>query len=131
MLTRLLSLVLLAAVGLPTIAPALALAQDPDAGLPACCRRHGQHHCAMTADRIAQLTRDRSQPQISAICPCYPGHEVAPVAGAHLLALHAPQRAAVFSSALALATRAETHRRISRERSRYKRGPPTASLQRI
>jgi len=124
LLRRILSLVLLAAVGLPTIAPALALAEDPDASLPACCRRHGQHHCAMMMEQMARLSRESSMPQVGAVCPCYPRHDIAPVAGAHLLALHAPERAAFFSAAFAPAARAETHRRISRERSRYKRGPP-------
>lgn len=125
LLRRLLSLVLLAAVGLPTIAPALALAQDPEAGLPACCRRHGQHHCSMMMERMAQLARQSSQLQIGAVCPCYPKHAVAPVVGAHLLILHEPQLVAVFSASLMPAARAETHRRISRDRSRYKRGPPS------
>jgi hypothetical protein len=128
MLARLLSLVLLAAVGLPTIAPALALAQDPDAGLPACCRRHGQHHCTMSMERMAQLGRQSSQPQIGAICPRYPRHEVAPVAGAHLIVFRAPQRAAAFSAAFAPTARAETSRRISRNRSHHKRGPPSSLL---
>jgi hypothetical protein len=131
MLARLLSLVLLAAIGLPTIAPALALAQDPDAGLPACCRRHGQHHCSMMADRMAQLARQSSQPQIGAVCPCYPRHEVAPVAGAHLFAVHAPHRAAAFSASLASAARAQTNRRVSRDRSHYKRGPPSTLIHRV
>jgi len=125
LLRRILSLVLLAAVGLPTIAPALALAEDPDASLPACCRRHGQHHCTMTMEQMARLSRESSMLQVGAVCPCYPRHEIAPVTGAHLLALHAPGRAAIFSPALAPTARAETHRRISRERSRYKRGPPS------
>jgi hypothetical protein len=128
MLARLLSLVLLAAIGLPTIAPALALAQDPDAGLPTCCRRHGQHHCAMMMGRMAQLARQSSQPQIGAVCPNYPRHEVAPVAGAHLIALRAPRRVAAFSAALSPAARAETSHRISRDRSHHKRGPPPSFL---
>jgi hypothetical protein len=125
---RLLSLVLLAAVVLPAMAPALALAQDPDSGLPACCRRHGQHHCSMSMEQMARMSHSSSQPQIGTICPCYPGRQVAPVTGAHLLALHAPQQAAVFSAALAPAPRAQTHGRISPERSRYKRGPPSLSI---
>lgn len=126
MLARLLSLVLLAAVGLPTIAPALALAQDPDAGLPACCRRHGRHHCSMTMERMQQMALRNSQPQIGAVCPNYPRHEVAPAAGAHLIAFQAPQHTAAFSAAFTPAARAETSRRISRDRSHHKRGPPSS-----
>ncbi|HTV08378.1 MAG TPA: hypothetical protein VMD97_04960 [Candidatus Aquilonibacter sp.] len=125
MLKRLLSLVLLAAVGLPTVAPALALAQDQDANLPICCRRHGKHHCAMMMQLMARMAEQSSQPQAGAVCPFYPRHEMAPVAGAHLLAIHIPQRSAVSFAAVAPAAPAETSRRISRERSRYKRGPPS------
>ena len=126
MLARLLSVVLLAVVGLPTVAPALALAQDPDAGLPVCCRRHGQHHCTMTTERMARLASHSSETQIGAVCPCYPRQELAPVAGAHLLALHAPQSTAVFFAALSLTSRVQTPLRIARERSHYKRGPPSS-----
>ena len=122
---RLLSILLLTAFALPIVAPAFALADDPDAGLPACCPRHGQHHCAMMMELMARRARESSQPQIGAVCPCYPRHEAPPISSAHLLALHAPRHAAVFSAALAPAARAETHGRISRERSRYKRGPPS------
>jgi hypothetical protein len=76
---------------------------------------------------MERMARQSSQPQIGAICPSYPRHEVAPVAGAHLIAFHARQRAAAFSATFAPAARAETSRRISRERSHHKRGPPSSS----
>src|SRR5579875_4141167 len=44
---RLLAILLLAAFALTVVAPAFALGEDSDASLPACCRRHGQHHCGM------------------------------------------------------------------------------------
>jgi hypothetical protein len=122
---RLLSLILLAAFVLPVVAPALALGQDPDASLPACCRRHGKHHCAMLA---ATLSRAHSGPQIGAVCPFYPQHLVAPVTGAHLIGYSSSQRTLIFAFVLAPAVRARTHRRIARERSRPKRGPPTELL---
>ncbi|MGD0914033.1 MAG: hypothetical protein ABR928_19250 [Terracidiphilus sp.] len=44
-----------------------------DANLPACCRRHGAHHCAM-AGMAAQAQSDDT-PAFSApmTCPSYPG----------------------------------------------------------
>lgn len=122
---RLLSLVLLAAFVLPIVAPALALGQDPDAGLPACCRRHGKHHCAMLME---MMSRAHSGPQIGAVCLCYPQHLVAPVTGAHLVVFGSSPHSVLFAFACTPAVRAETHRRIARERSRHKRGPPTRLL---
>jgi hypothetical protein len=46
-----------------------------DANLPACCRRHGVHHCSMNVAAMrAQIERD-STPAFSAplTCPYYPG----------------------------------------------------------
>jgi len=47
MLRRMLAFALLIAFGLPLAAQALGTSTDPDSRLPACCRRHGKHHCAM------------------------------------------------------------------------------------
>jgi hypothetical protein len=48
-----------------------------DANLPACCRRHGAHHCAMDT-RVAAVMRDAASgkmPMAGApmTCPQYPG----------------------------------------------------------
>jgi hypothetical protein len=56
-----------------------------DASLPACCRRHGEHRCAMAARMALQLAQLASAPTVSAplTCPEYPGLPamfVAPVA---------------------------------------------------
>lgn len=121
---RLLSLVLLAAFGLPIVAPMLALGQDPDAGLPACCRRHGQHHCAM----LAAQNHASTAPSLSARCPFFPQSTVAPVTGAHLIVFHPPQLTTPFAAALVPVARAETHRRLARDCARHKRGPPSPLL---
>ena len=49
------------------------LEASDDAYLPACCRRHGAHHCAMAA--MAARQRQDSSPAFSApsTCPFYPG----------------------------------------------------------
>ena len=46
---RVLAILLLAAFGLPVVAPLLASGQDLEQSLPACCRRHGAHHCMIGA----------------------------------------------------------------------------------
>jgi hypothetical protein len=47
MLRRILAITLLIAFGSPLFAPLFAATSDPEASLPACCRSHGTHHCAM------------------------------------------------------------------------------------
>ena len=46
-LRKLFSILLLVAFALPLATPLLAAAQDDDAHLPPCCRRHGKHRCSM------------------------------------------------------------------------------------
>jgi hypothetical protein len=73
---RLLSLLLFAATLLPLLAPMLAVAADAQAGVPACCRRGGAHHCmggmAMESDGAPQVRGPRE------ICP-YQQRAVTPV----------------------------------------------------
>jgi len=119
---RLLALLLLAAFGLPVAAPALALAESPDVHLPACCRRNGAHHCA------GMMARPASGPAFSAICPHFP-QPSATSPGNTSAALASPSLLNILHFAtLTTPHHAETQRRISRERSRHKRGPPSILL---
>jgi hypothetical protein len=110
-------------------APLIAAASsDPEANLPACCRRHGKHHCAMM-DAYLQATSPGS-PQVSATpqhCPFYP-HGVPPGS----LTLHAapPPAAAHFAQLVSQpAIQAQTQALycLSLDRARQKRGPPALS----
>jgi hypothetical protein len=50
-------------------------ASDPDANLPACCRRHGKHHCMMQG-----MQGSDSRPGLAAVrekCPCFPARTAA------------------------------------------------------
>ncbi len=121
---RLLALVLLLAFGLPTATPLLALSNDPEAGLPVCCRSHGQHHCTMhwggnrlTGDAVAAVAPP---------CALFP-HAVT--------VLHLPLalgRAA--ASAVAMVAQPAVERRESRDLSVLdsafppQRGPPSLIL---
>ena len=118
---RALAVVLLTIFSLPLIAPVLASTSD-DAQLPACCRRGGKHHCAMTMEMTGVPSRFKV---VSEKCPYSPfGH--APFVVPHPFAA-----AAIAASAnnapgpAAILRAAEAGYRISADRTRQKRGPPS------
>lgn len=49
-------------------------ATGDELSLPACCRRHGAHHCEMDADRAAALAATNAGPLLRApsSCPFFP-----------------------------------------------------------
>jgi hypothetical protein len=125
---RLLSILLFWATLFPLIAPALTTGALEQSTLPACCRRAGKHHCEMSPEvRALLLHEDNGSTRIGAKpeqCP----YRQRSLAATHLqtvasgaattpaaFALHEPSRAA----------QAECLRRISFDRSRQKRGPPS------
>lgn len=117
---RLLAILLLAVFGLTTATPLLAATQDAthslDAHLPACCRRNGAHHCMMA---VATDT-----PSVSARCTQCP-HPWA--VASHMELLASSSRISLLQAPCFLTTassKAEQQRRLSRERTRQKRGPP-------
>jgi len=119
---RVLTWLLLAVFGLPTVAPLLAMGQDIEAHIPACCRRNGAHHCTMNTDQPSKA------PAFSARCPEFPQPTMTAPSGV-LLALAAPSLPVLTSfSTFTAIQRAETQYRISRERSHHKRGPPPVFL---
>jgi hypothetical protein len=109
---------------------AATLQGDDDARLPACCRRHGAHHCAMTAQMAAMLVGAESgKPVLTApsTCPAFPGS----------VAATAPAPQALAGSAVSLpALLAHPHSpaggrsaaRLSQIRTRAGRAPPQSSL---
>jgi hypothetical protein len=127
-LRRLLSFVLLLAFGLPLAAPAFGLTADADAGLPACCRRNGAHHCAKSAEQIeAQL----NGPHITVVrskCPCCP---VGTVAASHQQPVaygHAPTTLGSFNTISITTSQVAAWARASEAGARHKRGPPAIRL---
>ena len=60
-----------------------------DARLPACCRRHGMHHCAMAMEMAAMLAQQASgkTPILTApiTCPMFPGFLAGPSTPTHAL----------------------------------------------
>lgn len=126
-LRRFISILLLAVFSLPLLVPMLAMRQDADAGLPACCRRNGKHHCMMSmAQRnklvVSQDTQFKAPAEKCPFCP-------SSVAPAHPNLLVEPSLAAAIFGDLvshpAGFAQTEAKRRISRDRANQKRGPPT------
>ena len=123
-LRRLVSITLLALLGLPFALPLLALSARSEANLPACCRRNGKHHCMMSmAERARQASRVPHAGTPPEKCPCCPAAIVATASGA-FTASTAQAIFAGVSSPSANITQTESKLRISLSRSRQKRGPP-------
>jgi Protein of unknown function (DUF2946) len=132
MLRRLLSILLFGATLFPTITLMLSTGAVAQSTLPACCRREGKHHCAMSDEERAMMMGDQNDgasktDRMSAPfekCP-YSQHSL----GAVHLRVFAPGAAAMQSvdalQKISAAEQAECLRRISFDRSRQKRGPPS------
>ena len=130
-LRRLLPILLLVAFVLPLFAPLLAFGQSAESGLPACCRRNGKHHCALSMAEKSHLAAHDSAPQWTAPkdrCPYYPASFAS---GQLHETLAAPSTQAFYAQIVSHPTgvaQTESMRRIASERSRQKRGPPTFQI---
>jgi hypothetical protein len=116
------TLALVAALLWPCAVPFLQSQQSSEASLPACCRRDGKHHCAMTANVMAgsEETQFKSAPES---CPFRQDAR----AVAHLALAFAPPAQSFFaglSSHPAIHEQTLAHLRTSECRSHQKRGPP-------
>jgi hypothetical protein len=56
----------------PFVLPFFTATSDPEASLPACCRRHGKHHCHMTMEMMAMLAASSGPVWTAPPCPLYP-----------------------------------------------------------
>jgi hypothetical protein len=127
-LRKLLSILLLAMFGMPFVSPLMAQSAMGDAGLPACCRRDGRRHCIPSLRQ-----REKFSPNSAAFCSPI---EKCPYCPASLAISHGdlftvPTTQAVYAPLIAHpngVAQTESKHRISRDRSRRKRGPPTLSL---
>lgn len=125
-LRRLLTILLLAIIGLPYATPLFALARGEDASVPACCRRNGKHHCTGMASP-ANAGSEHHFRAPTDLCPMYSRGTVA----VHHEVLAPPVGEAVFAeltSHPAGMAQVESRWRIARDRSRQKRGPPNTIL---
>jgi hypothetical protein len=128
LLRRLFPILLLAVFGLPVVSPLFALSTTEASRLPACCRRDGKHHCTASMADQDNLTRRGTQFNVPTDkCPYFPSA----LAAMHKELLALPIGHAVFASLVGHPSgvaQAESMRRISRDRSRQKRGPPVISF---
>jgi hypothetical protein len=105
------------------------LQSSDDARLPACCRRHGAHHCAMAMQMAAMLAEQVSgkTPILTApvTCPMFPGFLSGPSAPSHALAASAGTLPALHSQTHSQAS-ASANELSGLIRARAARGPPTS-----
>lgn len=128
---RLTSILMLALLGGFYVAPLLhATLSDAESDLPMCCRRNGAHHCAMM-DAYQRKHFSSEKPAFSAPvhCPFYPHERV--VFWSPLPSDVLPFSTLYFAELRnhpSCHAQTEARLRISFDRSRLKRGPPSALL---
>lgn len=125
-LRRLLSILLVIVIGLPLAAPIFAATLRSESSLPACCRRAGKHHCMGEIQKDSGASSKTVLRSSREICPYMPTLPAA----FHSETSGAPTRMMVVDVLLmhdAVLAQTESKLRISRTRSRQKRGPPTLS----
>jgi hypothetical protein len=125
---RLLSILLFWATLFPMVAPALASGAMGDSMLPACCRRGGMHHCMMSPEERATLIRELEGAVRFGTPPEQCPYRQHAVVAAHLQVYTAgatATHAAFLLREPSIAAQGECLRRISFDRSRQKRGPPS------
>jgi hypothetical protein len=108
-----------------------ALPARSESRLPACCRRHGTHHCAMSAEKAAKAAQatPSSTPVLTAPshCPYYPGSMAASTTPAFAMVASATGLPVLFAQDhLPAASRVAA--RQSQICTRAGRGPPSSLL---
>ncbi len=125
---RILSIAVLLLLAAPLLAPFLAFASTSPSGpdLPACCRRLGAHHCAMSSSERARLVKSGPRTLTAPVQPC-PFRSVQPAPAPPLPYMPEPANTDSFPGLATHANspaQAEAGYRIARDRARQKRGPP-------
>ncbi|MGC2300915.1 MAG: hypothetical protein WA476_19065 [Acidobacteriaceae bacterium] len=105
---------------LPLIAPVFVPASAASQ-LPACCRRNGNHHCAMKMELGNLPSHDRA---VSEKCPFSPFAHTPLMQPHAFTVLVSSASANLAAGPVAIVRAAEAGYRISAERARHKRGPP-------
>lgn len=126
---RLLTLVLLASFGLPSFAPLLSVGAPNETTLPACCRRHGKHHCTMGSGEVAAISASQSgfgAPQER--CPFSPQMVASPFRMPLALTSAAAVIIPARDSQAGAVAQCTTGRHAARDRAWPKRGPPSLLL---
>lgn len=134
---RILSILMLLVLGLGPAVPMEALASGRASGwtgkvdesrLPACCRRHGKHHCAMgsaTSQSDAIQSSDEVTVSAQDSCPFSPRALASTVPSAAAL-IQAAADAIAYPAGLRAPHAHTAAAQLNDRRSWPKRGPPTA-----
>jgi hypothetical protein len=117
---RVFAVTLVLVFSLPLIAPLLASTPD-ESQLPACCRRNGKHHCAMSMELGNIPSRFRV---VSEKCPYSPFARTPLLQPHPFTSVKAPAAAGLAAGPAAIVRAAEAGYRVSADRTRQKRGPP-------
>jgi hypothetical protein len=108
------------------LGPLLALLPaSTESRLPACCRRHGAHHCAMAPMQEGVANGAAPAFGASSHCPRYPATLAASVAPLDALTVSAPRTPAQAVQSIALAASVSALQPAVLY-SRLNRGPPAA-----
>jgi len=124
-LRKILSILLLAVFSLSLALPLFALSATSNAGVPACCRHDGKHHCAMNmAERSQQAEGSAQYRSPVDKCPYCPQVVVISHVDSFLTPADSSDSVELASYPTGVA-QTESRWRIARDRSRQKRGPPS------
>ncbi|MGD0796822.1 MAG: hypothetical protein ABR910_03775 [Acidobacteriaceae bacterium] len=123
---RVLAITLLIACVSPLVQPILAATADPDAQLPACCRRHGKHHCSMRmADMMRMMSASNAAPAFEAPpCPLYPAPATPPTFATATLRTSLPLSAQLLRTPAPLVPIETRPAQTFTASANLKRGPP-------
>jgi len=103
---------------------AATLEPSGESRLPACCRRHGAHHCMMSEQMARMMSGSGPAFSPPAHCPLFPGYRAVTMAPRPALAASALSLPVLLAQAHSpAASRAAA--RMSQIRTRAGRGPPT------
>lgn len=126
-LRKTLSILLLAAFGLPFLSTLLEGSAGAESTLPACCRRSGAHHCMMSAAQLETLQQSAQVTVLHSKCPLYPKAS----APAHHPDYSFASPNFVLTTALSATDelgQIAAWARVALEGARHKRGPPAVRL---
>lgn len=119
------AMLLLALLLATLFAPAIgAAAAGDEASLPACCRAHGRHHCAMGRAATRAGNDEPGVARWTERCPCPACAPAASHGGTDGVAASALAYAELASHP-GTHPQVEAHRRIALDPANRKRGPPT------
>jgi hypothetical protein len=124
---RILTIAIILVLGLPAVSPLFALTGAADPNLPACCRRDGKHHCMGMPGMLSATSSSKTHATIATLterCPYGPHSLPGTPHPDTTLDASATFFAGILSHAC-VSPQTESKRRISADRSRQKRGPPS------